>query len=191
MARRACLDESRAAVVHPGSDAARCDRPCRGADFAILGGAALLLFWRAGTPIAAVALEHYRMVVNPSLPAIPLFTLAGFGLAAGGAPARLTRLFRALFGHLRGGVAIAAVVVGAFFTALTGGSGVTILALGGVLFPLLVAARYPERDAVGLVTVSGSLGTLVAPCLPLVLYAIVAKVDTPTCSSELRCPRCS
>jgi tripartite ATP-independent transporter DctM subunit len=145
--------------------------------FAILGGAALLLFWRAGTPIAAVALEHYRMVVNPSLPAIPLFTLAGFGLAAGDAPARLTRLFRALFGHFRGGVAIAAVVVGAFFTALTGGSGVTILALGGVLFPLLVAARYPERDAVGLVTVSGSLGTLVAPCLPLVLYAIVAKVD--------------
>lgn len=145
--------------------------------FAILGGAALLLFWQAGTPIAAVALEHYRMVVNPSLPAIPLFTLAGFGLAAGRAPQRLTRLFRALFGHFRGGIAIATVVVGAFFTALTGGSGVTILALGGVLFPLLVAARYPERDAVGLVTVSGSLGTLLAPCLPLVLYAIVARVD--------------
>jgi len=145
--------------------------------FAILGGAALLLFWQAGTPIAAVALEHYRMVVNPSLPAIPLFTLAGFVLAAGRAPARLTRLFRALFGHFRGGVAIATVVVGAFFTALTGGSGVTILALGGVLLPLLVAAGYPERDAVGLVTVSGSLGTLLAPCLPLVLYAIVARVD--------------
>jgi tripartite ATP-independent transporter DctM subunit len=145
--------------------------------FAILGGAALLLFWREGTPLAAVALEHYRMVVNPSLPAIPLFTLAGFALAAGRAPARLTRLFRALFGHVRGGVAIATVVVGAFFTALTGGSGVTILALGGVLLPLLVAARYPEKDAVGLVTVSGSLGTLLAPCLPLVLYAIVARVD--------------
>jgi len=145
--------------------------------FAILGGAALLLFWRAGTPVAAVALEHYRMVVNPSLPAIPLFTLAGFALAAGRAPARLTHLFRALFGHVRGGIAIATVVVGAFFTALTGGSGVTILALGGVLLPLLVAARYPEKDAVGLVTVSGSLGTLLAPCLPLVLYAIVARVD--------------
>ena len=145
--------------------------------FAILGGAALLLFWRAGTPVAAVALEHYRMVVNPSLPAIPLFTLAGFVLAAGRAPARLTRLFRALFGHVPGGIAIATVVVGAFFTALTGGSGVTILALGGVLLPLLVAARYPEKDAVGLVTVSGSLGTLLPPCLPVILYAIVARVD--------------
>jgi tripartite ATP-independent transporter DctM subunit len=145
--------------------------------FAILGGLALIFFWHAGTPIAAVALEHYRMVVNPSLPAIPLFTLAGFLLAAGAAPRRLTFLFRSLFGHFRGGVAIASVVVGAFFTALTGGSGVTILALGGVLFPLLVAARYPERHAIGLVTVSGSLGTLVAPCLPLILYAIVARVD--------------
>jgi tripartite ATP-independent transporter DctM subunit len=145
--------------------------------FAMLGGLALLLFWHAGTPIAAVALEHYRMVVNPSLPAIPLFTLAGFVLAAGRAPRRLTILFRALFGHFRGGVAIASVVVGAFFTALTGGSGVTILALGGVLFPLLVSARYPQRHAIGLVTVSGSLGTLLAPCLPLILYAIVARVD--------------
>lgn len=145
--------------------------------FAILGGAALLLCWQAGTPLAAVALEHYRMVVNPSLPAVPLFTLAGFALAAGRAPLRLTRLFQALFGHFRGGVAIASVVVGALFTALTGGSGVTILALGGVLFPLLVRARYPEGDAVGLVTVSGSLGTLLAPCLPLILYAIVARVE--------------
>jgi tripartite ATP-independent transporter DctM subunit len=145
--------------------------------FAVLGGAALLLTWQAGTPLAAVALEHYRMVVNPSLPAVPLFTLAGFTLAAGRAPQRLTRLFQALFGHFRGGVAIAAVVVGALFTALTGGSGVTILALGGVLFPLLVRARYPEGNAVGLVTVSGSLGTLLAPCLPLILYAIVARVE--------------
>src|SRR4029077_959503 len=145
--------------------------------FAILGGAALLFCWQAGTPLAAVALEHYRMVVNPSLPAVPLFTLAGFALAAGHAPLRLTRLFQALFGHFRGGVAIASVVVGALFTALTGGSGVTILALGGVLFPLLVRARYPEGDAIGLVTVSGSLGTLLAPCLPLILYAIVARVE--------------
>ena len=145
--------------------------------FAVLGGLALLLFWHSGTPIAAAALEHYRMVVNPSLPAIPLFTLAGFLMAAGEAPRRLTFLFRALFGHFRGGVAIAAVVVGAFFTALTGGSGVTILALGGVLVPLLIGARYPRRDAIGLVTVSGSLGTLLAPCLPLILYAIVARVE--------------
>jgi len=144
--------------------------------FAILGGATLLLFWRQGTPIAAVALDHYRMIVNPSLPAIPLFTLAGFGLAAGSASERLTQLFQALFGHFRGGVAIAAVFVGAFFTALTGASGVTILALGGVLLPLLTRAHYSERDAIGLVTVSGSTGTLLPPCLPIILYAIVAKV---------------
>jgi len=150
---------------------------CGAPIFAILGGAALLLFWRGGIPISAVALEHYRMVVNPSLPAIPLFTLAGFALAAGRAPRRLTLLFQALFGHFRGGVAIATVVVGACFTALTGGSGVTILALGGVLFPLLITARYRERDAIGLVTVCGSLGTLLAPCLPLVLYAIVARIE--------------
>ena len=149
---------------------------CGAPIFAVLGGAGLLLFWHADIPIAAVALDHYRMVVNPSLPAIPLFTLAGFALASGDAPARLTELFQALFGHFRGGVAIASVVVGAFFTALTGGSGVTILALGGVLLPLLVKARYAEGDAVGLVTVSGSLGTLLAPCLPLILYAIVAQI---------------
>jgi len=145
--------------------------------FAILAGSAILLFWRQGAPIASVALDHYRLVVNPSLPAIPLFTLAGFVLAAGGAPERLTRLFQALFGHFRGGVGIAAVAVGAFFTAFTGASGVTILALGGLLLPLLVTAGYRERDALGLVTTVGSLGVLLPPCLPLVLYAIVANVN--------------
>jgi C4-dicarboxylate transporter, DctM subunit len=144
--------------------------------FAVLGGLAALLFWSEHQPVASVALDHYTMVVNPSLPTIPLFTLAGFVLAAGGAPQRLTELFRALFGHLRGGIGIASVVLGAFFTAFTGGSGVTILALGGVLLPLMVAARYRERDAIGLVTVAGSLGTLLPPCLPLVLYAIVAGI---------------
>lgn len=145
--------------------------------FAVLAGASLFLFSQQGAPIASVSLDHYRLVVNPSLPAVPLFTLAGFILAAGGAPARLTRVFEALFGHFRGGVAIAAVTVGAFFTAFTGASGVTILALGGLLLPLLVSARYRERDALGLVTGSGSLGALLPPCLPLVLYAIVAKVS--------------
>jgi len=145
--------------------------------FAILGGLALILFWQAGTPLAAVALEHYHMVLNPLLPAIPLFTLAGFMLAAGAAPRRLTFLFHALFGHFRGGVAIASVAVGAIFAALTGGSGVTILALGGVFLPFLIGARYRKQRALGLVRVSGSLGTLLAPCLPLILYAIVARVD--------------
>jgi len=145
--------------------------------FAVLSGTALFLFWQHDGPIASVALDHYRLVVNPTLPAIPLFTLAGFVLAASDAPQRLTRLFKAFFGHFRGGVGIAAVVVGAFFTAFTGASGVTILALGGLLLPLLIAANYRERDALGLVTGVGSLGVLVPPCLPLLLYAIVAKVS--------------
>lgn len=145
--------------------------------FAVLAGTALFLFAQQSAPLASIPLDHYRLVVNPSLPAIPLFTLAGFMLAAGSAPQRLTRLFQALFGHFRGGVAIAAVTLGAFFTAFTGASGVTILALGGLLLPLLVAARYSERDALGLVTGSGSLGALLPPCLPVVLYAIVAKVS--------------
>lgn len=145
--------------------------------FAIIGGVALFLFAQQGAPIASVSLDHYRLVVNPTLPAVPLFTLAGFILAAGSAPARLTHLFQALFGHFRGGVAIAAVVVGAFFTAFTGASGVTILALGGLLLPLLVAARYGERDALGLVTSVGSLGVLLPPCLPLILYAVIARIS--------------
>lgn len=145
--------------------------------FAMLAGAALFLFAQQGAPIASVPLDHYRLVVNPTLPAIPLFTLAGFILAAGGAPQRLTRLFQALFGHFRGGVAIAAATAGAFFTAFTGASGVTILALGGLLLPMLVSARYSERNALGIVTTSGSLGALLPPCLPIVLFAIVAKVN--------------
>jgi C4-dicarboxylate transporter DctM subunit len=144
--------------------------------FAVLGAFALLLVWRREAPIASLALDHYRLVVHPTLPAIPLFTLAGYLLAASGAPVRLTRLFQALFGQVRGGIAIAAAIVSAFFTAFTGASGVTILALGGLLMPLLTMARYRERDVLGLVTSAGSLGAILAPALPLVLYAIVARV---------------
>jgi C4-dicarboxylate transporter DctM subunit len=145
--------------------------------FVVLGGLAIFLFAQQKAPLASLALDHYRLVVNPSLPAIPLFTLAGFLLAAGDAPRRLTRVFQAFFGHFRGGVALAAVTVAAFFTAFTGGSGVTILALGGIILPLLVNASYRERDALGLVAGAGSLGALLPPCLPVVLYAIVAKIS--------------
>jgi C4-dicarboxylate transporter DctM subunit len=145
--------------------------------FALLGGAGLILFHSADLPIAAVSVEHYRLTVNPALPAIPLFTLAGYFMAEGGASRRLVQLFQALFGWFRGGPAIAVTLICAFFTAFTGGSGVTILALGGLLMPVLVAARYSERDALGLLTGAGSLGILLPPCLPVILYAIVAKVD--------------
>ena len=115
--------------------------------FCLLGGLALLLFQGGGDggAIAAVSLSHYDMVVNPSLPAIPLFTLAGYLLAEGGASRRLVRVFRALFGHVRGGTAAAAVLVCAFFTCFTGASGVTILALGGLLLPVLVASGHSDR----------------------------------------------
>jgi tripartite ATP-independent transporter DctM subunit len=107
---------------------------------------------------------------------LPLFTLAGYFMAEGGASRRLVRVFQAVVGSLRGGPAIATALLCAFFTSLTGGSGVTILALGGLLMPVLVAAKYSERDALGLVTGAGSLGILLPPCLPVILYAIIAKV---------------
>jgi tripartite ATP-independent transporter DctM subunit len=143
--------------------------------FTTIGGAALILFWADQSPIAAVPLKHYSLVTNPSLPTIPLFTLAGFFLAESGASQRLVSVFQALFGSLRGGPAIATALVCAFFTSFTGGSGVTILALGGLLMPVLNAARYSERDALGLLTGAGSLGLLFPPSLPVILYSIVAS----------------
>jgi len=141
-----------------------------------LGGAALLLFQGADLPIAAIPVEHYRLVTNPALPSIPLFTLAGCLMAEGGAARRLVLLSTSLVGWFRGGPAVATALLCAFFTALTGGSGVTILALGGLLLPVLLSARYTERDALGLLTGAGSLGILLPPCLPVILYAIVARV---------------
>src|SRR6266704_1527079 len=141
-----------------------------------LGGAALILFWGGGQPIAAIPVAHYALVTNPALPTLPLFTLAGYFLAEGSAPRRLIRVFYALFGQFRGGPAIVTVLVCAFFTSFTGASGVTILALGGLLMPVLMGARYTEKDSLGLLTGAGSLGLLLPPCLPLIVYAIVAKV---------------
>jgi C4-dicarboxylate transporter DctM subunit len=145
--------------------------------FVTLGGAALILLWGNAIPIEIMPIRHYEQVTNASLPAIPLFTLAGYLLAEGGAAKRLVRLFRGLVGHFRGGPAIATVLVCAFFTSFTGASGVTILALGGLLMPVLLAARYSEKNALGLLTGSGSIGLLFPPCLPVILYAIIAKID--------------
>jgi C4-dicarboxylate transporter DctM subunit len=145
--------------------------------FVTLGGAALILFWGDGLPISSVPIAHYQQVTPALLPAIPLFTLAGYFLAEGGASRRLIRVFQTLAGHLRGGPAIAAVLVCAFFTSFTGASGVTILALGGLLLPVLLASGYSEKNALGLLTSGGSLGLLWPPCLPMILYAIIAKID--------------
>jgi C4-dicarboxylate transporter DctM subunit len=145
--------------------------------FALLAGISALLLWHAGLPLAALAIDHYRTVVNPTLPAIPLFTLAGYLLAASGAPRRLIEVFDAVFGHLRGGAAIVTVLSCVFFTSFTGASGATVLALGGLVMPLLLAAGYAPRPALGLVTAAGLPGTLLMPALPLILYAIIAGVD--------------
>jgi tripartite ATP-independent transporter DctM subunit len=143
--------------------------------FTALGGAGLILLWTAGEPATAVLLKQYQLTVNPTLPSIPLFTLAGYFLAESGAAKRLVRLFLALCGWMRGGPAIAVALVCAFFTSFTGGSGATILALGGVLMPVLAAARFSERSSLGLLTGAGSLGMLFPPCLPPILYAIIAS----------------
>jgi C4-dicarboxylate transporter, DctM subunit len=144
--------------------------------FAILGGAAVVLFMADGITPAAILIETYSLSVSPTLAAIPLFTLTGFLLAEGRASERLLRVFRALFGWIPGGTAVVCAVLCSFFTAFTGGSGITILALGGILFPALLRDGYRERFSLGLLTASGSLGLLLPPSLPLMLYGVVAQM---------------
>ena len=143
--------------------------------FTAIAGAALLLLWRDGTPANAVPGETYRLSSEEMLPALPLFTLGGYILAEGGASRRLVRVFTATFGWMPGGLAIVTTLVLAFFTPLTGASGITILSMGGLLLPVLLKARYPEPTAVGLVTVSGSIGLLFFPSLPVILYGVKAR----------------
>lgn len=147
--------------------------------FAALGGVAVVMFMIDGISSAAVPVDTYRLVVSPTLPAIPLFTLAGFLLSQGQSSQRLLRMFRAFLGWMPGGTAVVAVVSCAFFTVLTGASGVTILALGGLLFQALKADQYRENFSMGLLTASGSLGLLFPPAVPLIFYAIVARVPVP------------
>lgn len=148
--------------------------------FAVLGGLALALFWSEGQPLASVPLSHYQITVNPSLPALPLFTLAGLVFARSGAALRLGALFTASFGGGALGTSIAAALLCSFFTAFTGGSGVTILALGGLLLPLLKDAGLPEKRGISLVTSASALGVLLAPSVPLIMYAIIARVPINT-----------
>ncbi len=145
--------------------------------FALIGGAALLLFAVSDVPTAAVAVEAHRMASSPIIPAIPMFTLVGFLMTASRASERLVEVFRALFGWAPGGVAFASVLICAFFASFTGSSGVLILALGGLVAPVLIAAGYTERFSIGLVTSAGSTGLLLPPSLALILFAVVAQVS--------------
>ena len=152
--------------------AAGCGTPI----FVVLGGLAIVLFLTDGVGPSAILIETYQLAVKPTLASIPLFTLCGFLLAEGKAPERLLNVFRALFGWFPGGTAVVCAMLSAFFTIFTGGSGVTILALGGLLLPALIKDGYREKFSVGLLTASGSLGLLLPPSLPLILYAIVAQI---------------
>ncbi len=143
--------------------------------FAIIVSSALLGFQAEEVDLQVVTIEIYRLAEMPILLAIPLFTFAGYLLGESNAPHRLVRLTNALLGWLDGGLAIVALVACALFTAFTGASGVTIVALGALLYPALREAEYPDRFSLGLVTTSGSLGLLFAPALPLILYGIVAQ----------------
>jgi C4-dicarboxylate transporter DctM subunit len=144
--------------------------------FAVIAASAMLGYTKEGIDLQAIAIEFYGIAEMPILLAIPLFTFAGYMLSESGAPRRLVRLTQALLGWMPAGLAIVSLAACAFFTAFTGASGVTIIALGALLFPALQQAGYPEKFSLGLITSAGSLGLLFAPSLPLILYGIVAEV---------------
>jgi C4-dicarboxylate transporter DctM subunit len=145
--------------------------------FTIIGAIGLISFVSSGTDTSAMIAELYRLVDLPALIAIPLFTFAGFLLAESKAPRRLIRLAESLFGWMPGGLAVVALFSTAIFTAFSGASGVTIIALGGLIYPALIQQKYPEKFSLGLVTTSGSLGLLFPPSLPIILYSIIAGVN--------------
>jgi len=143
--------------------------------FAIIVAAAMLGFYFADIDLIVVIIELYRIVDTPLLLALPLFTFAGYLLAESNTSHRLVRATQALIGWLPGGLAVVAYCTCAFFTAFTGASGITIVAIGALLLPALTEAGYQEKFSLGLVTTSGSLGLLLAPSLPLILYGIIVQ----------------
>lgn len=156
--------------------------------FVVIAASALYGFYQTDVDLSVVAIEFYRLAEMPILLAIPLFTFAGYLLSESGAPARLVRVTQALLGWMHGGLAIVSLVACALFTAFTGASGVTIVALGALLYPALSKAGYRENFSLGLITTSGSLGLLFAPSLPLILYGIIVQqlgVGRPVSIDEL------
>jgi tripartite ATP-independent transporter DctM subunit len=144
--------------------------------FVVISGLTFYLFFASGIDVSALIIEVHRMATTPVLVAIPLFTFAGYLLSASGAPRRLIRMADALLGWLPGGLSVIALFTCAVFTALTGATGLTIIALGGILLPAMTHGKYPENFSLGLLTTTGTLGLLFPPSLPLIVYAIVAKI---------------
>ena len=156
--------------------------------FIVILAAAMVGFYFAEIPLTVIAVEIYRIVDTPLLLALPLFTMAGYVLAESQVSTRLVRITSVFFGWMPGGLAVVAFVTCAFFTAFTGASGVTIVAVGALLLPALTQAGYAERFSLGLVTTSGSLGLLLAPSLPLILYGVIVQqmdLDSPFTIQEL------
>ncbi len=146
--------------------------------FVVLAGLTMIGYVTTETDMATLVIEMSGVASAPALVAIPMFTFAGYLMAEAGTPQRLVRLMRALVGWMPGGIAIVSVFACAIFTAFTGASGITIIALGGLLYPVLRQEGFPERFSLGLLTSGGSLGLLFVPSLPIILYAIVAGVDS-------------
>jgi tripartite ATP-independent transporter DctM subunit len=142
--------------------------------FVAMAALALFFFFRDGLPVTAVTAEVYRLISSPTLPAIPLLTACGYVLAESHASLRLLRFFKSLLGWMPGGLAVIVIAVCALFTSFTGGSGITVIAVGGLVLPMLRQDGYPEGFSLGLVTAAGSLGLLFPPSLPVVLYSVVA-----------------
>lgn len=145
--------------------------------FVIFGSISLLAFHTAGIDSSATIIEMYRLASAPTLVAIPLFTFAGFLMAESKTPERLIAIAKPLFGWMPGGLAIMAIVACAFFTAFTGASGVTIIALGGLLYPILLKEKYPDGFSMGLVTTCGSVGLMFPPSLPLILFGLISSTN--------------
>lgn len=145
--------------------------------FLIFGAIALYSFSQADIDTSAIMIEFYRMASAPTLITIPLFTFAGYMMAESKTSKRLVDLAQALVGWMPGGLAIVTLMTCAFFTAFTGASGVTIIALGGLLYPILIKEKYDDKFSMGLVTSCGSLGLLFPPSLPLILYGLIATVS--------------
>ncbi len=144
--------------------------------FAVIAASAMIGFYTAETDLMIMALEVQSIASMPFLSAIPLFTFAGYLLSESNAPNRLVKLTGAMLGWMPGGLALVCLAACAFFTAFTGASGVTIIALGAILYPALKQDGYGDKFNLGLVTSAGSLGLLFAPSLPLILYGVIAEV---------------
>ncbi len=145
--------------------------------FLVLGGVGFFLFTKAGQPLEIMPNQAYAVLTDSAIPAIPLFAAVGFFLSESKAGERLVRFFQAVFSWFPGGLTVMAVLVCAFFTTFTGASGVTILALGGLLSVILEKAGYPKRFTVGLLTASGSIGLLFPPSLPVIIYGVTAQTS--------------